>query len=177
MAVYEFAPGSENNSYVFLQPLGWLYPVTFRDSADYFSSNEILFNNSLVSEIIFTRSIHNSCTQRKGIDPSVKETIQSILHHHLEGHLPLYIFICYSADKKEAFRIDLFIKWYASFDTADWRLHSFELTDTNESIYYGLIVNLKHPDLSIIPNEFEKFVGNEKSAWKELFRRKYHLPG
>src|ERR1700677_3534004 len=99
MAIYEFAPGSENNSYVFPTKFGWLYTVTFRDSADYFSDNGILFNNSLVSEIIFTRSVLNSDTLLKGIDPDVKETIQCILHHHLEGqgHLPLYIFICYSA--------------------------------------------------------------------------------
>ena len=174
MSAYEFGPGKENNSYVFPTDFGWVYTVNFIDSADYFRGNEILFNNSLVSEIIFTRSILNTNTLRKGIDTSVKDTIYSILHHHLEGqgHLTFYIFICYSADKKEAFRMDLFIKWYAAFDTADWQLYSYELMDSNESIHYGLVVNLNHPFANQIPDEFERFVVNEKKAWKELFRRR-----
>ena len=68
--------------------------------------------------------------------------------------------------------MDLLIKWYASFDTADWRLYSYELMDTDESIHYGLVVNLNHPFATVIPDEFENFVLKEKKAWKELFRRR-----
>jgi len=173
VSIYEFAPGAENNSYVFPTNKGWLYTIVFRNSSDYFNSNETLFNSSLVFEIIFTRSIHNTCILNKGFDPMVKDTIHCILQHHLvgNGHLPFYIFICYSADKKEASKMNLFIKWYSTFDSEDWVLHSYELIDGTDSIHYGLIVNNKHPDATIIPTEFEHFVGNEKNVWKDVFRR------
>ena len=60
MAIYEFAPGTENNSYIFPTDFGLLYTIAFRHSADYLSGNEILYNNSLVFEIIITRAINNT---------------------------------------------------------------------------------------------------------------------
>lgn len=172
MRLYEFAPGEEKNSYIFPTKFGWLYSISFRNSADYFGRNEILFNNSLVFEICISRSLDRPDLLAKGIDTSVKETINVILHHHLEGqgHLPLYIFICYSADEKEAARMRLFIKWYESFESNDWELYSYELVDAGNIIYYGLFVNSRHPFSMTIPESFEDFVRQEKDTWKDLFR-------
>ena len=174
MPHYEFAPNPEGNSYIFLSNLGWLYTLTFRESADYFTGNEILYNNTLVFEISFSRSPSSSNAPKKGVDTYVKETIHSILYHHLQaqGHLPLYFFICYAADDKEAARLKLFTQWYESFDSVDWQLYNYELHDPDAIIYYGLFVNFNHPGASMIPVEFENFVQKEKNVWKELFRRR-----
>ena len=174
MPSYEFAPGTEKNSYIFPTKLGWLYTVSFKESAGYFIDNEILYNSSLVFEISFLRSASDAALPQKGADILVKETILTILLNHIEGqgHLPLYLFICYSADEKEAARSNLFLKWYESIDPLDWQFYRYDLQDSGSTIYFGLFVNLKHPSAQIIPDEFENFVQKEKNVLKELFRRR-----
>ena len=174
MPNYEFAPGNEKNSYIFVTKPGWLYTVSFKESAGYFTGNKILHNSSLVFEMSFFRSPNNTTIPPEKNDSLVRETILTILLNHLEGqgHLPLYFFICYSADEKEAARSNLFMQWYESTDPLDWLFYSYDLQDSNSTIYFGLFVNLNHPYASVIPGEFENFVQKEKNVWKELFRRR-----
>jgi len=99
---YDFAP--ERNLYFFLTEFGWVYTVSFRESADYFRSNKILFNDSLVFEISFSRSAQNAGKIKRGGDDIVKETILNILIHHFDknGQIPIYfLFVLLQTKRKQ----------------------------------------------------------------------------
>ena len=174
MSHYPFEPDPDKNAFVFTTHSGWLYSLSLNDSSSYFADNEILYNKKLVFEICFNRSAINETIPKKGTDILIQETILAILLHHFEdkGHLPLYIFICYAGDGKEAARLNMFFKWFEAADTNKWQLYGYDLSDSKSKIYYGLFINEQHPFASKIPDEFEHFVQNEKSAWKELLRRR-----
>jgi hypothetical protein len=173
MAAYLFAPGSEENSYLFSTKNKLVYTIVFKNSSGYFTGNEILYNSNLVYEIVLSHSSLGA-KQKKEHDTAVSITIHKILSDHLsvKGELPLYFFVCSMDDRKEAARASLFIKWYDSVNDPDWQLYNYELFDeaNNETIYCGLLVNNNHPNFAQVSTEFENFI-QDSAAGKHLFNR------
>lgn len=161
MACYKFAEGTVAGSYVFPTDFGWLYSVLFINESKEFIANPILYNNGLVFDFQFDRTVLGEKSNKR-IGILVAETIIQIFKEHASknGIFSIYFFTCLP-DGKDAARAKIFNAWYEAFDNADWQLINYQLTDpddNNRMYYAGLIMHSSHPFFEEVLLAFEDYV-------------------
>ncbi|MBN8823122.1 MULTISPECIES: DUF6169 family protein [unclassified Spirosoma] len=149
--------GGPSNSYYFANGLGILYEVMFKPSG-YLFPNDPAFNNDVYEFVI--RIEENIVGINPPPDPLLPPTIAAIFRNFFKREGAVIVYICDSADGRQAVRFRKFNSWYSYFESKGSPLMKIDLEfdDNGHPVYTSLLLLANHPLFPQIIAAYQKLV-------------------
>lgn len=146
------------------------YPIWRQGEYYYFrTDHDIVYKVSFDKEEAFQEdkaywfNLSNAVNTKSPRDHKIRETIFVLLEDFFYENPDILLYICDTANGKQAQRDRLFLGWFKKYGNHSFTILTAKISDEGEDDYVAMILQKSHPHYTTIVNRFN----DEISMFKE----------